>query len=73
MENKSIIITTGEFRKDIRKYLDLVVNGKVVIIDRFGQRFMVSYLPKEVDFIIGIQEEAEKNIAFPPEAEITKS
>lgn len=58
-----IQISVAEFRKNVRVYLDQVIQGRVVIIDRLGQRFMLTYLPREIDFIIGL----EKNIAVSPE------
>lgn len=48
MENKTITLTVAEFRKNVKASLDFCVQGGVVIIDRMGQRFMLSQLPQDV-------------------------
>lgn len=46
-------LTVAEFRKQIKMALDFCVDGGVIEIDRMGQKFLLTYVPKGVDLMIG--------------------
>ena len=66
MSKKTIIVSVRELRNNTKGCLDYAVQGGIVVVDRNGQRFMLSYLPREVDFVIDLNGVVEKNLPLSP-------
>lgn len=44
-----LTLTVHEFRKNMKAALDTALEGNIVIIDRMGQRFTLTHLPRGVE------------------------
>ena len=52
IDEKTITLTVAEFRKNVKAALDFAVEGGVVIIDRMGQRFILTNIGRDTDIQI---------------------
>lgn len=46
-------LTVAEFRKNVKAALDFCVQGGAVEIDRMGQKFVLMYVPRGMDIMVG--------------------
>lgn len=53
MEEKTTKLTIHEFRKNLKSALDFCVAGGMVELDRMGQKFMLTHIPRGMDVMIG--------------------
>lgn len=61
-----LTLTVHEFRKNMKAALDTALEGNIVIIDRMGQRFSLTHLPRGIEIAMGTT--PAKKISLEPTA-----
>lgn len=54
MKPEYLVLTVHEFRKNMKAALDTALEGNIVVIDRMGQRFSITHIPRGIELSVGV-------------------